>query len=100
MRVRLHKNKAIAAPQFQTRGPLRAGIEDAGYYATMGVGPDLMRAARDALRGMIDHLGSSYGIDPLDAYLLSSVAVDLKITEIVDLPNWVVSAYLPLSIMR
>lgn len=99
MRVHLHKGKAISGPQFRTRGPLRAGIEDEGYFATMGIGPDLMRAAQDALRAMLDHLGSEYKIEPLDAYLLSSVAVDLKITEVVDQPNWVVSAYLPMSIM-
>jgi acetamidase/formamidase len=99
VRLRLHKGRSIPAPQLQTAGPLRAGIDDAGYYATMGVASDLMTAARDAVRAMIDHLGTTYGVDPLDAYVLASVAVDLKITEVVDAPNWVVSAYLPLSIM-
>ncbi|WP_254648078.1 acetamidase/formamidase family protein [Streptomyces sp. GbtcB6] len=61
----------------------------------MGVGPDLMCAARDATRAVIDHLGSRYGLDPVDACVLCSVAVDLRITEVVDAPNWVVSAYLP-----
>jgi acetamidase/formamidase len=100
MRVFLHKDRSIPAPQFQTAGPLRRAIEDKGYFATMGVAPDLMRASQDAVRFMIDHLGSQYGIDPIDAYLLSSVAVDLKISEVVDKPNWVVTAYLPLSIMK
>jgi len=35
----------------------------------------------------------------LDAYCLASVAVDLKISEVVDAPNWVVSAFLPLEIV-
>jgi acetamidase/formamidase len=100
IRVRLHRGRSILAPQFETPGPLRAGIEDAGYFGTMGVAPDLMQASRDAVRAMIDHLGHRYGVDPLDAYVLSSVAVDLKISELVDAPNWVVSAYLPKSIMR
>lgn len=100
MKVTLHKGWSIPAPQFQTPGPLRSGIEDKGYYATMGVGPDLMGAAKDAVRYMIDHMSRRYGLDPLDAYVLSSVAVDLKISEVVDAPNWVVSAYLPLSIMN
>lgn len=100
LRVRVHRGRSLTAPQFQTAGPLRAGIEDQGYYATMGVGPDLHRAAQDAVRSMIDHLGVEYGIDPIDAYVLSSVAVDLKISEIVDAPNWVVTAYLPLAIMH
>ncbi|MGF7234519.1 MAG: acetamidase/formamidase family protein [Frankia sp.] len=99
VRIRLHKGRRIAGPQLQTPGPLRAGIDDAGYYATMGVGPDLMAAARDAVRAMIDYLDSTYGVNPRDAYVLASVAADLKISEVVDAPNWVVSAYLPLSIM-
>jgi acetamidase/formamidase len=98
--VRLHKGLALPAPQFRTSGPLRAGIDDAGYYATMGVAPDLMTASQDAVRAMIDHLGRTYGLDPLDAYVLCSVIVDLKISEVVDQPNWVVSAYLPNSVFR
>ena len=47
---------------------------------------------------MIDHLTRTYNLSPVDAYCLCSVAVDLKISEIVDQPNWVVSAYLPRAI--
>ncbi len=47
---------------------------------------------------MIEHLGKSYDLTPEDAYLLCSVACDLRISEIVDLPNWVVSFYLPLQL--
>ena len=38
------------------------------------------------------------GIGPIDAYLLCSVGCDLKVSEIVDAPNWIVTAYCPLSI--
>ena len=100
LKVTLHQGRSIPSPQFQTSGPLRPGIEDQGYYATTGVGPDLLGAARDALRHMIDHLCFTYGIEPHEAYLLSSVIVDLKISEVVDAPNWIVSAYLPLSVMN
>ncbi|MEV0906428.1 acetamidase/formamidase family protein [Streptomyces hokutonensis] len=99
-RIRLHKGRRIAAPQFETAGPLRADADRAGHYATMGVAPDLMRAAQDATRAMIDHLGTRYGLAPIDAYVLCSVAVDLRITEVVDAPNWVVSAYLPKGFLR
>ncbi|MDH6216817.1 acetamidase/formamidase family protein [Streptomyces pseudovenezuelae] len=94
-RIRLHKGRRITAPQFETAGPLRTDDARAGHYATMGVAPDLMQAAQGATRAMIDHLGAHYGLDPVDAYVLCSVAVDLRITEVVDAPNWVVSAYLP-----
>ena len=47
------------------------------------------------LRHMIDHLVRSRGLSREEAYILCSVAVDLKISEIVDAPNWIVSAFLP-----
>ena len=99
LRVRLHRGLTLPAPQFRTPGPVRRGIDYAGYSATTGVGPELMLASQDAVRAMIDLLGREYGVDPLDAYLLASVVVDLKISEVVDRPNWVVSAYLPRSVM-
>ena len=97
-RVRLHKGRTIPGPQVDIPGALRPGSES-GFYATMGVAPDLMTAARDATSAMIDHLGRVYGLAPIDAYVLCSVAVDLRITELVDAPNWIVSAYLPKAIM-
>ncbi|WP_165067568.1 acetamidase/formamidase family protein [Marisediminicola senii] len=100
LRITLHQGRSIPSPQFQTAGPLQPGIEDQGYYATTGVRPDLLDAAREALRTMIDHLCFTYRIEPHEAYILASVIVDLKISEVVDAPNWIVSAYLPLSVMH
>ena len=57
-----------------------------------------MNATRDAVRRMIDYLGREHGLGAPDAYMLCSVTCDLKISEIVDAPNWIVSAYCPLSI--
>jgi len=54
-------------------------------------------AARRALLDMIDYLGGR-GLDRQQAYALCSVAVDLRISELVDVPNVVVSAFLPLDI--
>jgi acetamidase/formamidase len=67
---------------------------------TTGVAADLMVAARDAVREMIDYLQRERGLGPELAYCLCSTAADLRISEIVNAPNWVVSAYLPLSIFR
>ena len=66
-----------------------------GYDVTTGIGPDLMQAARAAVRSMIDLLTRRQGLSAIDAYLLCSVCGDLRISEIVDLPNWVVSFYFP-----
>ena len=71
-----------------------------GYYATTGIAEDLLEAAREATRSMIAHLVATHHLAPEDAYVLCSVAADLKISEVVNAPNWVVSSYLPLSIFR
>lgn len=94
----LIKGSNLPAPQFQTVGPVTRHLDSKGYYVTTGVHSDLMQASKDAVRAMIDHLGKHYGLTPEDAYLLCSVACDLRISEIVDAPNWVVSFYLPLQL--
>ena len=70
----------------------------AGWHAADGVGPDLLAAARDAARRMIDRLGAEHGLAAIDAYLLLSVAGDLRISEIVDMPNVIVTMYCPRSL--
>ena len=55
---------------------------------------DVTLAAKSALLSMIDLLGER-GYTPEQAYVICSVAVDLKISNIVDLPNVTVSAFLP-----
>lgn len=59
---------------------------------------DASLAARNALLNMIDHLMDEYGYTRQQAYAICSVAVDVKISELVDVPNFVVSAFLPLDI--
>jgi formamidase len=59
---------------------------------------DLTLAARDALRKMIDWLVAAKGLTPHQAYVLASVAVDLRIGNLVDVPNFAVSAQLPLEV--
>lgn len=58
--------------------------------ATTGIGPDLMIAAQDAARYLIDRLVIERGLTPELAYCLLSVAADLRIAEIVNMPNWTV----------
>jgi formamidase len=55
---------------------------------------DITRAARNALLNMIDHL-TERGWTPQQGYAICSVAVDLKISQVVDVPNLLVSAFLP-----
>jgi acetamidase/formamidase len=88
----------LTAPEFLTAGGAQADAPIGRRYATDGIGPDLLEAARDAVRRMIDWLGREHGLAAVDAYLLCSVAIDLRISEIVDMPNYVVTAHCPLSI--
>jgi formamidase len=55
---------------------------------------DATLAARNALLNMIDHLGER-GWSRQQAYAICSVAVDLKISQLVDVPSFLVSAFLP-----
>ncbi|MGI8550996.1 MAG: acetamidase/formamidase family protein [Dehalococcoidia bacterium] len=98
LRFQVHKGRELPEFQFQTSGPLLQRTNTAGWYATTGHGPDLMEASRNAIRHMIDYLARERGLSREEAYILCSVAVDLKISEVVDAPNWVVSAFLPLSL--
>jgi acetamidase/formamidase len=99
MRVALQfdllKQEPLAYPRFRTPGPVTRHLDAKGYEVTTGIGPDLMQAARASVRSMIYLLGRMHGMPAIDAYLLCSVCGDLRISEIVDLPNWTVSFYLP-----
>lgn len=98
LRFTLHKDRTILAPQYLTGGPLAPRVADGAWYGTTGVGPDLFVGAQEAVRAMVDHLTREHGLSPEDAYLLCSLCVDLRISEIVDAGQYVVSALLPLAI--
>jgi len=91
----LLKGAHLPGPRFTTPGPVARHFDTKGYEVTTGIGEDLFQAARDAVSAMIDQLAARHGLAPVDAYLLCSVCADLRISEIVDQPNWVVSFYFP-----
>jgi len=79
------------------------------FIATMGMpvdengvqhGPDLDLACRNALLNMIGLLVDERGFTREQAYAICSVALDLKISNVVDVPNVVVSAFLPEGIFE
>jgi len=100
VRVNLVKGAGFSNPRYQVTAAAANEPLPKGYYATTGVAPDLLDATKDAIRAMIDHLGKEYGLEPQLAYALCSVAVNLRISEVVDMPNWVVSAVLPRHIFQ
>jgi acetamidase/formamidase len=87
--------------QFYTApGPIQPKYDEKGYFVTTAVGPDLMETSKNAIRDMIDWLGREKNLSREDAYVLCSLAADLRISQIVDAPNWCVSSYLALSVFR
>ncbi|MBI1742187.1 acetamidase/formamidase family protein [Candidatus Acetothermia bacterium] len=99
LRFNLKKGKKITELRFITPPGKRLTLTDsAGYFVTTAHGPDLFKNAQCAVRYMVDYLSSERQMTREQAYCLCGAAVDLKISEIVDAPNWIVSAYLPLSI--
>jgi len=90
-RVRVIKDKpAIKEPQYET--------DD--YYAVTGFGETIDIATKKAVNYMIDHLSNNYDISEEDAYMLCSLAGDLKIAEVVDVPNMLVTMHFPKSILK
>jgi len=99
LRFQLVKGAHLAEMRFITSARKKLTVTDiGGYYVTTAQGPDLFKNAQQAVRYMIDYLASEYHLTRSQAYCLCGAAVDLKISQIVDAPNFMVSAYLPLSI--
>jgi acetamidase/formamidase len=96
VRLTVRPDLHLESPEYVVRRPLeRPSAAAAGYYVTTGIGPDLLESSKSAVRRMIRRLERDHGLEPMEAYMLCSVALDLKITEIVDKPNFMVSAFLP-----
>jgi len=115
----------VRQPHFEGGDQLKQ-LEPSEFYATVGfpikpggkvtpyhqyldgvrIGPlmnlseDVTLAARDALLQMIDWLVQRKGLSREKAYMLSSVAVDLRISNLVDVPNFAVTAILDLGVFR
>lgn len=89
----------LSCPHYVT--PPRVGevAEDdlKGTYAALGIHADPREAAKMALRGLIDWLEKNKGLTRVEGYMLASVAASLRMTEVVDMPNFAVSCSIPLS---
>jgi acetamidase/formamidase len=101
LRFQLLKGANVPELRFMTPAGKKLTVtDDKGYFVTTAHGPDLFKDAQQAVRYMIDYLASEHSMTREQAYCLCGATVDLKISEIVDAPNWIVSAYLPLSIFK
>ncbi len=93
------KGRTLRELQFTTPSPLTK-CDSKGYYCTTAHGSDLYELSQRALRTMIDWIEENWGLSRSQALALCSAAADLKISEIVDAPNWIVSCYMPLAVFK
>ena len=70
------------------------------YHGCTAHAPDLMEASQNAVRYLIEWLGREAKFSAEDAYVLASVAAELRISQVVDAPNWTVTAFFPLAVLR
>jgi acetamidase/formamidase len=99
LRFNVRNDLSLKELQFTTPSPLTKA-DSQGYHCTTAHGEDLYLNSQNAVRYMIDWLAENHGLAPSQAYCLCSAAADLKISEIVDAPNWIVSCYFPLSVLK
>lgn len=99
LRFGLKKGRSIAEPHYEIPAGTIAAVDNAGHHVATGTSDDLREAARKAVRNIIGYLVDEHGYTREEAYVLASVCVDLRISEVVDAPNWLVSAFFPRSVL-
>ncbi|HEY5430467.1 MAG TPA: acetamidase/formamidase family protein [Solirubrobacteraceae bacterium] len=98
VRLSVRTDMSARFPQYSIPAGQLAATEQSSYHVCTGIGPDLFEAAREATHALVDHIAQRYDRTRPEAYAIASVAADLRIHEIVDVPNWVVGACLPEAI--
>jgi acetamidase/formamidase len=89
LRFRLHKGRSIAGPLIAA-APRRHNL--AGEWMVVESAADALTAARSATSRMVDLLASHWGFSPEHAYILCSVAMDLRLSQVVNEPMTTVAA--------
>ncbi len=96
LRLSLHKGKALAGPVIEAAG--RTG-EDGPAWLVVESGPDAFQTAQAATSRLIDLLVERWGFEPVEAYVLCSVAMKLRLSQVVNRPQVTVSAGIAKSIL-
>lgn len=96
--LELLKDQSLKMPRIDRPALQHVATADGRIWITTGIGPDLHEAARISVSGMVDLICREAGVSAEDAYMLCSVAGDLKISQIVDAPNWTVTFHVPTAI--
>ena len=100
LRFHLHKNRPLAGPMVETSVPRKQDVEaDEGSWIVVESATDPTAAARGATSRMIDLLAGHWGFTEVHAYLLCSVAMNLRLSQVVNEPMFTVSAAVPKHVL-
>jgi acetamidase/formamidase len=97
LRFTLHKNRPLSAPLVESPAPGRE-VGSASWVVVESA-PDTTRAAHAATSRMIDLLAEKWGFSEVHAYILCSVAMDLRLSQVVNEPIFTVTAHMPKHIL-
>ena len=98
LRFHLHKRQPLSAPLIESPTP-REPVWDGGAWLVVESATDAVAAARAATSRMIDVLVARWGLTGVHAYILCSVALHLRLSQVVNEPMFTVSALLPKQIL-
>lgn len=100
VRLTMHTGHHVEPWTYHVAIPERPPRPQPAAFCVAASGPDLMEDARKSVRGLIRWLVDEHGLSREDAYILCSLCADLKIGQVVNAPNWTVSACLPLAVFE
>lgn len=98
LRFHLHKRQPLTGPIVEASNAT-APDSTADSWVIVETGTDLLSAARAATNRMIDLLVNRWGFSEVHAYLLCSVAMRLRLSQVVNEPVHTVSAALSKQIL-
>lgn len=98
LRFHLHKQRGLTGPLVESPAAKKPSL-DAEAWLVIESHPDPAAAARAATSRMIDLLAANWGFTEVHGYLLCSVAMHLKLSQVVNEPMFTVSASIPKHVL-
>ena len=98
LRFTLHKQKFLPGPVIESAPSKNAGDKDEAWIVVES-STDAIAAARAATSRMIDVLAARWGFSEVQAYLLCSVAMNLRLSQVVNEPMYTVSCAISKSVL-
>jgi acetamidase/formamidase len=100
LRFQVHKHCALAGPMLETPAARKLEADaESGEWIVVESSSDAAGAARAATLRMIDLLVDRWGFSAVHAYLLCSVAMNLRLSQVVNEPMFTVSAAISKQIL-